>query len=375
MSKLKQKLALTEEDREMYAAERLDNFRWIAKVLASYSDVHLTEADRVPSQVCEDISEIGQFAEIVYSSMPIDKLLERYTSLSHPGFPLEGYDALFGSKPEASLTGDVAQLPACIFWRQSHPASQALQDVRVLKTKHPSKKGYVHTGFWSLYQGLEARLKSALRQALEFHGGDVDEVVLTGHSMGGAVAYLLGIDLLSDSLTSASSTPTPGANLDPILLMGNEAGQRITLKLVTFGMPRAGDKELVDHFRSLVDQYQEKVGTERFVEYSIRTYNDGVPTLPPTGLGYRHFPKGPIYATGEHLYYIPHFEAESTLFHVDGGVEDEAPSRFPRGGHNYYGGRELERLLRRIDWLVKADMEKDDAQWEERYLSMAQKKT
>lgn len=68
-SKIKQKLQLTDEDREMYAAERLDNFRWISHIVASYSMVHLTENDRVPRDLCEQISDIGRHEFIFPGTM------------------------------------------------------------------------------------------------------------------------------------------------------------------------------------------------------------------------------------------------------------------------------------------------------------------
>jgi hypothetical protein len=54
-----------------------------------------------------------------------------------------------------------------------------------------------------------------------------------------------------------------------------------------------------------------------------------------------------------------------------GETQERKTTRFPRGGHNYYGGRELERLLRRIAWLERSDLDKGDARWEERYLSLS----
>jgi hypothetical protein len=73
--------------------------------------------------------------------------------------------------------------------------------------------------------------------------------------MGGSIAYLLGMDLLSDE--------------------ANHLPEGLALKLVTFGMPRVGDDPLVGYFHSLVDRYREKHGAEHFIEYSVRGYNDG----------------------------------------------------------------------------------------------------
>jgi hypothetical protein len=72
----------------------------------------------------------------------------------------------------------------------------------------------------------------------------------------------------------------------------------------------------------------------------------GVPALPPTFLGYTHFSEYPYYSFGGHLYRIPSSENEYTCFKVE-SPENE-PVLFARGGHNYYGARDIERLQRRM---------------------------
>jgi hypothetical protein len=58
------------------------------------------------------------------------------------------------------------------------------------------------------------------------------------------------------------------------------------------------------------------------------------------------------------------------LFRVEGALSH--PSVFPRGGHNYYNGRELEKLVRRITWLEKARF--PEPGWEDRYQAIVKKK-
>jgi hypothetical protein len=57
---VKRKLHLTAQERQMYKSERLDNFRWIARIVASYSNVQLKDTDRVPPELCQELSDIGQ---------------------------------------------------------------------------------------------------------------------------------------------------------------------------------------------------------------------------------------------------------------------------------------------------------------------------
>jgi hypothetical protein len=68
--------------------------------------------------------------------------------------------------------------------------------------------------------------------------------------------------------------------------------------------------------------------------------------LPPTFLGYAHFSEHPYYSYGGHLYIIPPAEGEYTNFKVS--PPDEEVVLYSRGGHNYYGARDMERLQRRL---------------------------
>lgn len=53
-------IELTEEQRRIYAAEENENFRWISKIVASYSSYTLTAADRAPVSLYHTISDIGE---------------------------------------------------------------------------------------------------------------------------------------------------------------------------------------------------------------------------------------------------------------------------------------------------------------------------
>ncbi|PPQ84900.1 hypothetical protein CVT25_004568 [Psilocybe cyanescens] len=352
---------LTEEQRRMYASEKLENFRWISKIVATYSSYTLTEADLAPESLYLELAELGQFAEVAYSAVPTQFLLDNFDKLKKPGYPLEHYDALSHVTLVDSFRGSFAALPVYVVYRPStnqlvvsvsgtSSAKHALQDLRVLKTPHPSDRGSVHSGFWALYQGIRSSVLRAIRQGITSHSPN--ELVLTGHSMGGSICYLLGIDLL--------------ANDDYLV-------PRLRLKLAVFGCPRAGDAELVNYFREQVAAFRKREGVNSFTEYSVKGYNDGVPALPPTRFGYRHFCQEPIYTVGGKLYRTPSTESEHALFRVlsDNNADHNKVALFPKGGHNYYNGRDLEKFARRINWLDKSMPTKDG--WEERYSDILKK--
>lgn len=99
---------------------------------------------------------------------------------------------------------------------------------------------------------------------------EVKELVVTGHSLGGAVASLLAFDLLT-------AEDVPRSLLDGVIL-----------KLVGFGSPRAGDPKLVKVWRDAVAQRKEKHGEDSVQEYLIKGYRDGVCMTYPRLLVFPH---------------------------------------------------------------------------------------
>lgn len=205
----------------------------------------------------------GQFAEVAYSALSIPFLIENHATLSQPNYPLENYDALRGCIVVDSFRGKSADLPAYVAFRPTtkqlvlsicgtSSLKHALHDLRAMRIEHPSRRGGVHAGFWDLYQGIKDMLFSGIKRGIHEHSPA--ELVLTGHSMGGSIAYLLCIDLLTDHNNWETDLP---------------------LKLVVFGAPRTGDAELVNYFRSLTETLWTTSGKHSFKEYSVKGYNDG----------------------------------------------------------------------------------------------------
>jgi len=339
----------------MYASETLINFRWISKILATRAPYTLSSKDFAPAQVKDYISEIGQFAEITYSTLPTQFIFDNLTTLMEPTFPLEGYHSVRDAQLLSSFIGKTAHLPGYLAYRPetkqlilafagTTTLTQALYDVRGLQHRHPSRRGNVHSGFWKLYKGIKSFALEAIRKGLAEH--DVAEFVITGHSMGAAVAQLLLMDILRDeNLVSIGAIP---------------------LKLVVFGTPRSGNKDLVKYWCELLDNRRTKHGEASIAEYSVKAYNDGVPSMPPLAFGYRHYAQSPFYFVHGRLYQIPPASREYALFHLTPDLEDEKNvPEHPRGGHNYYNGRDMEKFARRMMWLEKAM--RRDGDWKERY--------
>ncbi|CAK5262074.1 unnamed protein product [Mycena citricolor] len=352
---MRKQYILTEEQAHMYAMEKLMNFRWISKILATYAPDNLSLKDVAPIEVSDYCSEIGQFAEVAYSAIPPEFIFGNLDALMQPAFPLENYTSLRGTQLVASFFGQTAHLQGYAAYRSetkqlilafqgTNSAHQALYDIHALKHRHPSRHGKVHSGFWRLYKGAKQPALEALRKGLAQH--EVEEVVVTGHSMGAAVSQLLLVDLLRDeSLVPIGSIP---------------------IRVVVFGGPRSGTRSLVKFWVELVSERRKKHGPDSIVEYAVKMYNDGVPSLPPLAFGYRHFAQTPYYFVHERLYCVPEPLSEYALFRID-PAEDAAakPPLHPRGGHNYYNGRDMERFARHIGYLDKAMKKEGD--WRDRY--------
>ncbi|KAF8162461.1 Alpha/Beta hydrolase protein [Mycena galopus ATCC 62051] len=252
----------------------------------TYADYTLSSKDLAPMEVKDYLSEID--------------------------FPLEGYESVRDAKLVSAFVGKTAKLPGYVAYRPqtkqlvaafcgTTTLTQAVYDVRALHHRHPSRR---------------AKFIPGIRKGLTEH--DVAELVITGHSMGGTVSQLLLMDILRDE------------DLVPV--------GPIPLKLVVFGAPRSGNEDLVKYWCELLDGRRTKYGEGSMSEYSVKAYNDGVPALPPSALGYRHYAQSPFYFVHGRLYQVPSDSREYTLFY---------------------------KFARRTIWLMEA--RKKGGDWKERY--------
>jgi pimeloyl-ACP methyl ester carboxylesterase len=249
------------ESQSVYALEKTENFRWVANIFATPSPRILTSLDLAPLDLQLKLADIGQFAEVAHGSLSPEFIWKNMERLLQPYFPLEGYNALAGSELVSSFRGTVAGLQGYIA-RQSNTlviafsgtsnAAQSLRNIDARLIGYPGGGGRsVHAGFWKMYNGIRALALAGLGEALRQH--EVHELILTGHSMGAAMCYLLALEALEGNL--AENTP-------PIL-----SSTSVTLTLAVFGSPRVGNLALAQHWRSVV--------ADRIREYSVKAYNDG----------------------------------------------------------------------------------------------------
>ncbi|KAK9671714.1 hypothetical protein RND81_12G049700 [Saponaria officinalis] len=126
----------------------------------------------------------------------------------------------------------------------------------------------VHSGFLNAYDSVRTRIMSLLKKAIGFVDNDAGPqskwlVYCTGHSLGGALATLLALELSSTQLAKSES---------------------ISVTMYNFGSPRVGN-------RNFADVYNEKVKDS----WRVVNHRDIIPTVPRL-MGYCHVAQ-PIYLT------------------------------------------------------------------------------
>lgn len=147
----------------------------------------------------------------------------------------------------------------------------------------------VHIGFYSSYNNtvLRPAITNAVRKARKLHGHS--DVIVTGHSMGGALASFCALDLA----VSAAQEVTMGGHrmyfpppwsLKRLPHLQMSFGSN-SVHLMTFGQPRVGNAAFASYFA-------------QYVPYTVRMTHerDIVPHLPPyffflPKLTYKHFPR------------------------------------------------------------------------------------
>jgi surfactin synthase thioesterase subunit len=81
-----------------------------------------------------------------------------------------------------------------------------------------------------MYKGLRTQLCDLIRVSMDKY--DIQELALVGHSMGGALAYFLSLDLLDVSRFEPKTLPK--------------------IVLAAFGAPRCGNLPCMEYWRELV---------------------------------------------------------------------------------------------------------------------------
>ena len=151
-------------------------------------------------------------------------------------------------------------------------------DVRLIQfdESHPDIK--VHAGFRDKFKSVQGQILSLLDQHRDMFG----RIVLTGHSLGGALATLAG----------------------PVL---GEHYPTKAIECLTFGSPRVGDQGFVNWFK-------------RYVDFNLRLLNDGDPVAAfPYRDSFLHVSEALSMSRSGQLRKVPEIPANKRLLHA---IED-----------------------------------------------------
>ncbi len=258
--------SLSTSQRHLYALEKSENFRWVAKIFSNPSTYILTSVDLASFDLQRELSEIGQFAELSHGKLSPEFVWANMDRLLQPTFPLAGYEALRQSEFVSVFHGTVSNLQGYIARRSNRLIisfsgtsnfQQMISNMDARLVAFPKDGCAIHAGFWRLYQGIRATALSALSEALRRH--NVHEIIFTGHSLGAVMCYLMALEAMEEIVAGDAS---------PVLSLTS-----MVLTIVVFGCPRAGNLALVQHWRGVVEDCVNHGFTIR--EYSVKGFNDG----------------------------------------------------------------------------------------------------
>ncbi|MCY3412759.1 MAG: lipase family protein [Candidatus Heimdallarchaeota archaeon] len=158
-------------------------------------------------------------------------------------------------------------------------------DLEVFKAIFPSSRGFfnkskVHQGFLDAYLDIKDKLIHQIKELQEQE--HFKAILLTGHSLGGALATLCALDLKIEKIAK-------------------------NVVMYNYGSPRVGNSKFVDKYMKTVD-----------TSYRIVNDEDFVPQLPP-GTFFDHVPIYTLIDEGNKLVFSP-----STLEQIEKNLEGTA---------------------------------------------------
>uniref|UniRef100_A0A5B7BH14 Fungal lipase-type domain-containing protein n=1 Tax=Davidia involucrata TaxID=16924 RepID=A0A5B7BH14_DAVIN len=263
----------------------------LATILVEYaSAVYMSDMTELFTWTCSRCDDLTKGFEVIELIVDVQHCLQAFVGVAKD---LNAIVIAFRGTQERSIQNWIEDL----YWKQLDINYPGMPDAMV------------HHGFYYAYHNttLRPEVLRAVRRAKKLYG-DI-KVMVTGHSMGGAMASFCGLDLT----------------------VNHEAQD---VQVVTFGQPRIGNAPFASYYSELVPN-------------SIRVTNehDIVPHLPPY---YYYFPQKTYH----------HFPREVWLYNIglgslvytvekvcDGSGEDPSCSRSVTGNsisdHLVYYGVEL----------------------------------
>ncbi|CAN6289453.1 unnamed protein product [Urochloa humidicola] len=214
----------------------------LAKAIVEYaSAVYMTNLTALYTWTCSRCNDLTRGFEVKCIIVDVQNCLQAFVGVDHN---LNAIIVAIRGTQENSIQNWIKDM----IWKQ----------VNLNYPNMPNAK--VHTGFYSSYNNtlLRPAITKAVRKAKRLHGDS--GIIVTGHSMGGAIASFCALDLA--------------------ISFGSD-----NVHLMTFGQPRVGNAAFASYFA-------------KYMPNTIRMTHerDIVPHLPPyffflPQLTYQHFPR------------------------------------------------------------------------------------
>lgn len=167
------------------------------------------------------------------------------------------------SSTEAAIWRSREQRRVVLAFRGTSDPRDMVTDVQLLQVPYEAREDgrksddprQVHKGFFEGASAVSRRLKELLIAACAGTAGEW-EVLVTGHSLGGALATLVAPDLASGIDTSRGFKARDDRSWFASMMRGvkkvyaSEPPRLGRLRLYTFGAPRVGNSAFAEHFDS-----------------------------------------------------------------------------------------------------------------------------
>ncbi|XP_059648819.1 lipase-like [Cornus florida] len=224
----------------------------LAKIMVEYaSAVYLSDLTELFTWTCSRCDDLTEGFEMIELIVDVQHCLQAFVGVAKD---LNAIVIAFRGTQERSIQNWVEDL----FWKQLDINYPGMPDAMV------------HRGFYYAYHNTTLRpgILSAIKRAKKLYGEM--KIMVTGHSMGGAMASFCGLDLRVN-------------------------GEAQHVQVMTFGQPRVGNAVFATYYSELVPN-------------TIRVVNehDIVPHLPPY---YSYFPQKTYH----------HFPREVWLYNIELG--------------------------------------------------------
>ncbi|KAJ0230291.1 Fungal lipase-like domain-containing protein [Hirschfeldia incana] len=215
----------------------------LALTLVEYtSAVYMSDLSQLFTWTCERCNGLTKGFQVIEIIVDIEYCLQAYVGVAKD---LNAIVIAFRGTQEHSIQNWISDL----FWKQ-------------LDLNYPDMPdAMVHHGFYSAYHNTTVRpaVLGAVKRAKKIYGANISTIMVTGHSMGGAMAAFCGLDLIV-----------------------NEGEENV--QVMTFGQPRIGNADFASYYSLRVPN-----------TFRITHDRDIVPHLPPyfyyfPRKTYHHFP-------------------------------------------------------------------------------------